>query len=345
LWCQLKNEYAALCDISTQLSLSHNCSAFFFLLDQKIRCVLDVKMFFQRIIFNKLSPVKSLNYFRLLTANAVTSQVQVEFKDGLANIAVPLPSRGETCVFQIKPFNTTVGDFLQLLQTEDKGIDRASIYLSDGSRLSRNSPIELIFEEPFTLRLNELSYEVQPTNLFTSNKPARDILSDVSNSVTKLYHDLRLNQYLTYRERELENQLTFLRDTVRPLNEIHHQLANKAIRRLKWIQWSILAGMSFQTGILFRLVWIDYSWDIMEPFTYFISYSTVFMAYCYYVLRRHDMKYMNLSDYFYLKILHRLLRKKNFDLVRYNALKNEIMIVEHDLQRLKDPLDRIIGSP
>ncbi len=83
----------------------------------------------------------------------------------------------------------------------------------------------------------------------------------------------------------------------------------------------------------------------MEPFTYFISYSAVFMAYCYYVLRRHDMKYMNMSDYFYLKILHRLLRKKNFDLARYNALKNEIMIVEHDLQRLKDPLDRIIGTP
>jgi hypothetical protein len=54
---------------------------------------------------------------------------------------------------------------------------------------------------------------------------------------------------------------------------------------------------------------------------------------------------MNMSDYFYLKILHRLLRKKNFDLERYNALKNEIMIVEHDLQRLKDPLDRIIGTP
>ena len=103
--------------------------------------------------------------------------------------------------------------------------------------------------------------------------------------------------------------------------------------------------MSFQTGVLFRLVWIDYSWDIMEPFTYFISYSAVFIAYCYYVLRRHDMKYMNMADYMYLKILHRLLRKKNFDLARFNALKNEIMIVEHDLQRLKDPLDRIIGTP
>jgi hypothetical protein len=60
------------------------------------------------------------------------------------------------------------------------------------------------------------------------------LLSDVSNSITKLYHDLRLNQYVLYRERELESQLAFLRESVNPLNEIHLQLANKAVRRLKW---------------------------------------------------------------------------------------------------------------
>ena len=83
----------------------------------------------------------------------------------------------------------------------------------------------------------------------------------------------------------------------------------------------------------------------MEPVTYFISFTTVFVSYCYYVLRRHDMKYMNMADYFYLKILHRLLRKKKFDLERYNALKTEVMLIEHDLQRLRDPLDRMIGLP
>lgn len=61
------------------------------------------------------------------------------------------------------------------------------------------------------------------------------MLSDVSNSVTKLYHDLRLNQYVLYREHELEKQLEFLRESVQPLNDLHHQLANKAIRRLKWL--------------------------------------------------------------------------------------------------------------
>lgn len=226
-------------------------------------------MFLRRIFLLRTFPFRPL---RTLT----TSSVEIEFKDGLANITVPLPSRNESCVFQLKPFHNTIGDFIDILKEEDRGIDRASIYLSDGSRLSRNSPIELIFEDNFTLKINETSFDVRPTNLFASTRPAKEILSDVSNSVTKLYHDLRLNQYVLYREKQLENQLTFLRDSVRPLNEIHVQLANKAIRRLKWfdnirqvfsffefflnfrIQWSILAAMSFQTGVLFRLVWIDY---------------------------------------------------------------------------------------
>jgi len=43
-----------------------------------------------------------------------------------------------------------------------------------------------------------------------------------------------------HRERELENQLAFLRESVQPLNEVHHQLAKKAVRRLKWLVTSTL---------------------------------------------------------------------------------------------------------
>jgi hypothetical protein len=39
---------------------------------------------------------------------------------------------------------------------------------------------------------------------------------------------------MVYRESELEEQLKFLRESIRPLNELHHKLANKAIKRLKW---------------------------------------------------------------------------------------------------------------
>jgi hypothetical protein len=83
----------------------------------------------------------------------------------------------------------------------------------------------------------------------------------------------------------------------------------------------------------------------VEPYTYFITYATVVSAYCYCILRRHPQNTTHMTDCTYLKYLHRLLRKHNFDFVRYNALKDEIMMIEHDLQRFKDPLDRFIGVP
>ena len=55
-------------------------------------------MLFHRLLLTKYNPSIQLKLIRLIT----TSPVQIEFKDGLANITVPLPSRGESCVFQVK---------------------------------------------------------------------------------------------------------------------------------------------------------------------------------------------------------------------------------------------------
>jgi hypothetical protein len=94
--------------------------------------------------------------------------------------------------------------------------------------------VELIFQEPFTLCINEISYDVQPPDIFSSTKPIHEIFFDVSNSITKLYHGLRLNQSIIHSERRLEQKLESLRESVRPLDELHNQLAKKAVRRLKW---------------------------------------------------------------------------------------------------------------
>lgn len=38
--------------------------------------------------------------------------------------------------------------------------------------------------------------------------------------------------------------------------------------------------------LLDRLTWWEYSWDIMEPVTYFVTYGTAMAAYAYYVLTK-----------------------------------------------------------
>ena len=39
-------------------------------------------------------------------------------------------------------------------------------------------------------------------------------------------------------------------------------------------------------GILARLTWWEYSWDIMEPVTYFVTYGTAMAAYGYFVVTK-----------------------------------------------------------
>ena len=47
-----------------------------------------------------------------------------------------------------------------------------------------------------------------------------------------------------------------------------------------------MAYMSLQFGFFARLTWWEYSWDIMEPVTYFATYATSMAMFGYFVLTR-----------------------------------------------------------
>lgn len=64
------------------------------------------------------------------------------------------------------------------------------------------------------------------------------------------------------------------------------ELEATATRRTNLLTWAGLGLMSMQFGILARLTWWEYSWDIMEPVTYFVTYGTAIACYAYYVLTK-----------------------------------------------------------
>lgn len=68
--------------------------------------------------------------------------------------------------------------------------------------------------------------------------------------------------------------------------QAREELGRKAERRTTWVLWGGMAYMATQFGILARLTWWEYSWDIMEPVTYFITYGTAMAMYAYFVLTR-----------------------------------------------------------
>lgn len=64
------------------------------------------------------------------------------------------------------------------------------------------------------------------------------------------------------------------------------ELDARAARKTNAMTWVGLGLMSVQFGILARLTWWEYSWDIMEPVTYFVTYGTAMAAYAYFVLTK-----------------------------------------------------------
>ena len=57
-----------------------------------------------------------------------TLDVTVDYRDGLPVVALPLPSRRESCEFTLKPISQTVGDFTKFIKEEDGGVDTVTFY-------------------------------------------------------------------------------------------------------------------------------------------------------------------------------------------------------------------------
>ncbi|XP_036293687.1 calcium uniporter protein, mitochondrial isoform X3 [Pipistrellus kuhlii] len=264
--------------------------------------------------------------------------VTVVYQNGLPVISVRLPSRRERCQFTLKPISDSVGVFLRQLQEEDRGIDRVAIYSPDGVRVAASTGIDLLLLDDFKLVINDLTYHVRP--------PKRDLLShenaatlnDVKTLVQQLYTTLCIEQHQLSKERELIERLEDLKEQLAPLEKVRLEISRKAEKRTTLVLWGGLAYMATQFGILARLTWWEYSWDIMEPVTYFITYGSAMAMYAYFVVTRQEYVYPEARDRQYLLFFHKGAKKSRFDLEKYNKLKDAIAQAEMDLKRLRDPL-------
>ncbi|XP_047459528.1 calcium uniporter protein, mitochondrial [Mugil cephalus] len=275
---------------------------------------------------------------RLLCSSAAPEEVTVVYQNGLPVISVSLPSRRERCQFTLKPLSDCVGVFLQQLQAEDRGIDRVAIYSMDGARVASSTGIDILLLDDFKLVINDTTHLVRPPRREMLPHEEAERLNDVKFLVQQLYTTLRIEEHQLSKERELIGRLEDLNSQLRPLEKVREELSKKAERRTTWVLWGGMAYMATQFGILARLTWWEYSWDIMEPVTYFITYGTAMAMYAYFVLTRQEYVYPDARDRQYLLFFHKGVKRTRFDIEKYNKLKDDIAEVELDLKRLRDPL-------
>ncbi|XP_067896551.1 calcium uniporter regulatory subunit MCUb, mitochondrial-like [Heterodontus francisci] len=276
-----------------------------------------------------------VNFYSTLVSS---DEATVEYKHGFPVISITLPSRKERCQFIVKPLLMNVGDLLKDLKHEDQGINSVAVFTEDGTRVSATTPMTILLTKNFELVINETKYFVKPPLGDHVSSEHSIEMDDVKNLVHRLYIALHAEDHQLNREGELLEKLENLKGELQNLEQIKSQLFLKAEAKSNRLMWTGLALISTQAGALAWLTWWVYSWDIMEPVTYFITYGSSMAFYAYFLLTRQDCVYPDIKDRQFLHYLYRGTKRSRFDVAKYNKIKEELAEVENDLKRLRNPL-------
>ncbi|CAH2220191.1 calcium uniporter regulatory subunit MCUb, mitochondrial isoform X2 [Pelobates cultripes] len=235
-----------------------------------------------------------------LANKARLADVTVHYSHGLPVITLPLPSRKERCQFTVKPMTTSVGTFLKDIQKEDRGINMVSVTSADGIKFSSTTLMDVLLMNDFRLVINDSTYLVQPPPrdmrsfhscyyieiLHTKDSSEMDAIKSL---VHRLHTALHSEEHYLKKEQQLMRKLDDLNEQLRPLEQVRKMKAEimaKSDGKTTRLMWIGLALMSTQGGALAWLTWWVYSWDIMEPVTYFIGYGSAIAFYAYFVLTK-----------------------------------------------------------
>uniref|UniRef100_A0A6I8PHD3 Calcium uniporter regulatory subunit MCUb n=1 Tax=Ornithorhynchus anatinus TaxID=9258 RepID=A0A6I8PHD3_ORNAN len=293
----------------------------------------------------RLRPRGNLNFHRWSFYSTLTppDEVTVDYQHGLPVITLTLPSRRERCRFAVKPTLTTVGAFLGDIQTEDKGVETAATFSEDGSRIPASTLMEVLLMNDFKLVINDRTYDVRPPVKKKLSSEHATEMEDVKSLVHRLFTALHLEDHQRRRERTLLEKVDSLKEQLRPLEQLKERIEAGSEAKTNRLMWAGLALLSTQGGALAWLTWWVYSWDIMEPVTYFVTFGSSMAFFAYFLLTRQDYSYPAIKDRQFLHFFYRRSKRRHFDVEKYNRLKEELKEAEESLRRLRPTLH--LGLP
>eukprot|EP01130_Rhizamoeba_saxonica_P003148 TRINITY_DN1353_c1_g2_i1.p1 TRINITY_DN1353_c1_g2~~TRINITY_DN1353_c1_g2_i1.p1 ORF type:complete len:426 (+),score=65.25 TRINITY_DN1353_c1_g2_i1:33-1310(+) len=152
-----------------------------------------------------------------------------------------------------------------------------------------------------------------------------NVISDIESSLD--LPSIRLNQV------EKIKLLEKIEDELCEMQITKDLLTNKAQFQAKAIAISGLAVLFAQFFIFARLTWWDYSWDVIEPFTYFTTVvETVIAGYVFYLFSRSDYSHSTYRDVLSIWRFKSMARNEGFDPVKYNTLKVRKQTLENEIK-------------
>ncbi|RMX63719.1 hypothetical protein KXD40_007931 [Peronospora effusa] len=124
------------------------------------------------------------------------------------------------------------------------------------------------------------------------------------------------------------------------LINLRRELELTATRQANIIAYGLSTSLVGVFGLYFWLSFIHFSWDIMEPVTYFTGFGVSIIGYAWWSITNREYEYENIYDYVYTRRLRKQMAKSNFNQERYDALTEELRQAREQLAQA----DLVLGK-
>jgi hypothetical protein len=156
------------------------------------------------------------------------------------------------------------------------------------------------------------------------------ILLDVPKIADAFFKEFSI-EYLEEKSNAAKQKLETLTKELAKMETIKLQV-DKAANSSNWFGNIGLVFLTVQWCILFRMVFFTFDWNLMEPVTYFVGYTTMMIGILWYCFTKTDYDYNNVREFLIERKRNRLHTKNQFDMAKYESLQVEIIETKRQIQ-------------
>lgn len=256
--------------------------------------------------------------------------------NNVARFSLPLPSGAKT-IFHV-PLHHSIRQLDGDIRAEDRALTVVRLFSDKGDAIASSTPLGVALRQPCKLLLNDQLYSF-PALLPSGSAGDVTLTAEQDHHLHQLLARsaaaLEVAEGSLQRRQEALHRLQSMEDKLKGLDEkraLVERRGRQAGHRLAWLG---LGFMGLQFGFLARLTWWEYSWDIMEPVTYFVGYGTSMVMFAYYVLTRQELSGPAVSDRKMRLIFAKEAARQGLDIQAYNNLVDEVDKLEKELRSLQ----------
>ena len=241
---------------------------------------------FSRILISSFSRphIFRLSFFSSQTWQGFSDSIELHLRDGHPCLKLPLVSRQGNVLLYLNPVTDTVGSLVSHIRQEDPGLEQVELTSTEGDRFALSSPVKHLLFGDFDLQLNDKRYRVNISQQLKMKSGVEvgtevsDEMGEVKNVVHKLYVALNVDRQQTQLAHQLSSRAELLSEQLESFEDVKSDLEKKAWRNTHAVIWGGLGVMGVNAGLVGYLTWFVLSWDIVEPFSYIITFSTRFCS-------------------------------------------------------------------